>query len=232
MASAASFKKGVSLALKAILFDHDGTLVDSEGSHFRMWLEVLESFGVTLSEQDYQKYYAGMPTPANAIRLIQQFDLTTSADQLIEEKYQANRAFLSKAAFPLMPGARESIQRFHGLGLKLAIVTGAGREGTDATIITYSLDRYLSTSVCSEDVIHSKPSPDCYLLAIKRLGVSANECIAIEDTEHGVRAATSAGIPCMAIPTEMSRHHDFSLARNKFIDVSAATKWVIDQYSL
>lgn len=217
------------MTIKAVLFDHDSTLVESEAIHCEMWIKILNLFDVVLTQELYKKYYAGMPTPSNAADMVERFNLTSSASELIKHKTRDTQDFLSQSAFPLMPGALESIQRLHGRGLKLAIVTGANRVGVNRTASAYNLNHYMSSLVSSDDVTHSKPAPDCYLLAMKQLNVQAGECIAIEDTEHGVKSATAAGISCLAVPTEMSEHHDFTAATGLYGDITEATNWVLDQ---
>ncbi|MBT2773704.1 HAD family phosphatase [Halomonas sp. ISL-60] len=200
------------MKLRAILFDHDGTLVNSEPVHYRMWAHVLQRYGFTLSEQQYKTHYAGVPTPANAIDLVQRYGIDESPELLAEAKNAATREYLERQAFPLMPGVKEAISYFHSAGLKLAVVTGASANGVQTTLRVNELEHYFSAIVSGDDVRASKPAPDCYLLALQQLGVSAAECLAIEDTQHGLEAAYQAGINCVALPTEMSLHHDFRLA--------------------
>ncbi|MCJ8338682.1 MAG: HAD family phosphatase [Pseudomonadales bacterium] len=217
---------GKPLTIKSILFDHDGTLVDSEIAHFQMWVEILKGYDISLSQQQYKSHYAGIPTPANAVDMVQRFSLPVSAKALIAAKNLATQALLSRQAFPLMAGARESIAFFQSCGLQLAVVTGAGREGVDVSIRGHRLQGCFSTVVSGDDVAHSKPAADCYLLALQRLGLTAAQCIAIEDTENGVIAASSAGITCLAVPNIMSEQHDFSSAAEIFHNLEEATQWV------
>lgn len=217
------------MPIKAILFDHDGTLVDSEPTHWRLWQEVLRTHGAVLTEQHYKDYYAGMPTAANAADLAERFAIDQTPAALADAKYAITRAFLARDAFPLMPGVREVLPLFQARGLRLGIVTGAGRNGVEATLRAHSLHGFFETIVTSDDVTHSKPAPDCYLLAAKRLGLRPAECVAIEDTEHGVGAAAAAGIACLAVPNEMSRHHDFSRATAVFDELAAVVAWVRDR---
>jgi beta-phosphoglucomutase-like phosphatase (HAD superfamily) len=70
----------------------------------------------------------------------------------------------------------------------------------------------VTTVVTGDDVPHSKPAPDCYLLALQRLGLPASQCLAVEDTQHGVAAATAAGLRCLAVPNALSTHHRFDQA--------------------
>lgn len=200
------------MQLRAILFDHDGTLVNSEPIHYRMWVQVLQRYGFTLTEQQYKACYAGVPTPTNAIDLVHRFGIDESPEKLAKAKDTATREYLDQQAFPLMPGVDEAISYFHSAGLKLAVVTGASANGVQTTLRVNELKGYFSTVVSGDDVQASKPSPDCYFLALQQLGVSAAECLAIEDTQHGLEAAFRAGIDCVALPTEMSSDQDFNLS--------------------
>lgn len=191
-----------------------------------MWAEVLNPYGIPLSEEQYKHHYAGVPTTANAVDIVKRFNLQVSSSVLADAKNAATHIFLSQRAFPLMPGARESIEFFRSLGFHLAIVTGAGRYGVNATLRAYALHDCFATVVSGDDVRNSKPAPDCYLLAMQRLGVSPIECVAIEDTEHGVAAASSAGIACLAVPNSMSERHNFNCATGTFRNLCEVTQWI------
>lgn len=214
------------MRISAVLFDHDGTLVDSEPTHFQIWQKVLAPYGVALSEKQYKDYYAGVPTAANAVDMVSRFAINEVPATLADAKNSATRTFLSRSAFSLMPGVKEVLSLLRSEGFRLAVVTGAGRNGVEATLRAHSLHDFFETVVSGDDVRQSKPAPDCYLLAIERLGLSPSECIAIEDTEHGVNAATSAGITCLAVPTAMSEHHSFAKAAAVLSELSASVSWV------
>lgn len=216
------------MKLRAILIDHDGTLVNSERIHYKMWVQILARYGFSLSEQQYRTYYAGVPTSANAIDMVQRFGIDESSDQLAGAKNAATRGYLAQQPFPLMPGVREAIFAFHNAGLKLAVVTGAGANGVQKTLVVNDFAKCFSTVVSGDDVRNSKPAPDCYLLALERLGVTADECLAIEDTQHGLEAAVQAGIGCVALPTEMTKHQDFHLAAAVLGGMSEAVDYVHD----
>ena len=214
------------MPIKAIFFDHDGTLVDSEPIHYQLWRDVLATHGVVLSEALYRDCCAGIPTADNAVDLVARFAIDESPASLAEAKNLATRRFLAQYAFPLMPGVRDAVPLVHRAGMRLAIVTGAGADGVQTTLRQHSLSGFFETVVSGDDVKNSKPAPDCYLLAVRRLGLQPSECIAIEDTEHGVNSAAAAGVACLAVPNEMSRHHDFSLATAVFDELSAAVSWI------
>jgi HAD superfamily hydrolase (TIGR01509 family) len=212
--------------LRAVFFDHDGTLVDSEPIHFALWNTILEKYRVRLTEEHYRAHLAGMPVRANAESIVARYGLAVDPLALMAEKNAVTLGYLSHNAFPLMPGARDAIGAFLALGLKLAVVTATGADRIRATLRAHALKPFFSLAVSSDDVANSKPAPDCYLFALDRLGLRAGECIAIEDTGHGLRAASRAGVECVAVPTEMSRHHDFSRAAKVADDLAGAAAHV------
>ncbi len=219
------------MPIKAIFFDHDGTLVDSEPIHYQLWRDVLAARGVALSEALYRDCYAGIPTIDNAVDLVARFAIDATPASLAEAKNVATRRYLEQRAFPLMPGVRAALTQFQRAGLRQAVVTGAGLDGVQSTLRQHALGDYFATVVSGDDVANSKPAPDCYLLAVRRLGLSPSECVAIEDTEHGVNSAAAAGVRCLAVPNDLSRQHDFGQATAVLSDLSAAAAWLHSQMS-
>jgi HAD superfamily hydrolase (TIGR01509 family) len=210
---------------EAVLFDHDGTLVDSEDSHRAHWNAVLEPWGVSLDLALYQQIYAGMPTADNAADIVQRFGLQISAQALADAKNERTRDWLRTQAFPLMPGVVEVLDALQKNGVRLAVVTGARRYAIDATLRWHGLAHRFETVVCAEDVVCNKPHPAVYQLALERLGLKASDCVALEDTEHGL-AAAAAGVPCVAIPTRFSAEHNFSKAASVQPHLLAALAWM------
>ncbi|MBT0569677.1 HAD family phosphatase [Curvibacter sp. CHRR-16] len=208
--------------LQALLFDHDGTLVDSETGHWQQWNQALAELGVSIDEADYSAHYAGLPTVNNAQRLLDTLlcesesrkppEQRLTVQDLVARKQAATRAYLQGGAFPLMPGVREMLQFCQQAGLRMAIVTGARQFVVEATLRFHGLEGVFETVVSADDVQHSKPHPACYLLALQRMGLQASQALAVEDTQFGLAAAHGAGVACVAIPTPLSAHHDFAKA--------------------
>ena len=214
------------MTLKAILFDLDGTLVSSEDIHYQLWVEILNGYGIPFSEQEYKRLYAGMPSAANAVDMIKRYALNTDPERLLRAKIHATHAYLAHQSYPLMPHVRETIASFEAQGLILAIVTGADGISVMSNVHAHDLQRVFATIVSGDDVVHNKPAPDCYLLAMSQLGLRSDECVAIEDSEHGVMAASQAGVACLAIPNAMSVDHDFSRATAVLSSLQDAQDWV------
>lgn len=219
----------MSIRFHAVLFDHDGTLVDSEGQHWALWNQVLAPYGLSLTQAQYKDFYAGVPTDANAVDLVERFGVKEAPTVLARLKNESAQAYLQTNAFPLMPGVRESMAQLQAAHLRMGVVTGARAYAIHATLRSHALAAAFETVVSADDVVHSKPAPDCYLLALQRMGLQAHNVVAFEDTEHGVAAAVAAGLACVAIPTEMSASHDFSAATVTVPSMLDAVRWVLAQ---
>ena len=219
----------MSIRFHAVLFDHDGTLVDSEAQHFALWNQVLAPYGFALTLAQYKDFYAGVPTDANAVDLVERFGVKEVPEVLARLKNESAQAYLQANAFPLMPGVRDSIAQLQAANLRMGVVTGARAYAIHATLRSHDLAAEFETVMSADDVVHSKPAPDCYLLALQRMGLSAQDVVAFEDTEHGVAAAIAAGLACVAIPTEMSANHDFSAATVTLPSMQDAVRWVLAQ---
>ena len=219
--------------LRALLLDHDGTLVDSEHAHYRMWVDILAPFELDLPLKDYVEYHAGRSTTSNAVRLREDNPtLTMSIEDLIVAKDQAVEDYLATEAFPLMPGATELIDDFIARGARAAIVTGADGAGVAVSARWHGLDSLMSTVVSGDQGENGKPAPDGYLLAAERLGVDPAECVAVEDTEAGVNSAATAGVVCIAVPSEMSRSHDFGRADAVLDSLVDAREWIFSNFEI
>ena len=219
----------MSSRFKAVLFDHDGTLVDSEAVHHALWNQVLQPYGVEIPRDVYMQHYSGVPALANGEDVRQRYGLSPTADALAEAKNSAAAVYLQTHAFPLMPGVRESLARLNAAGLRKGVVTGARMFAIAATLRSHAMAPEFEVVVSADEVVHSKPAPDCYLLALQQMGLQASEAVAFEDTEHGVASAIAAGVACVAIPTPMSAAQDFSAATVVVQDMAAAVDWVLKQ---
>ncbi len=214
------------MTVKAILFDHDGTIVDSEQAHFEMWRDVLREYGVELSHEEYTNQYAGIPTTSNAVTIVENHTINATPAQLVQAKAEATNQYLSKQAFPLMDGAFDSIRYFYERGYHIGIVTGAGREGVDVTLKDHGFDKYVSIVVSGDDVTNSKPAPDCYLLAAEKLCIEPSECLALEDTYNGSLAAIGAGIKCVGVSASSRVRSLFTGTIYECANLNAATQWL------
>lgn len=214
---------GINKQTRVVLFDHDGTLIDSESVHFRLWQHVLDNYDVVLNHAFHDQKMAGIPVDQNAVDLVEHLNLSVPASQLAKEKHALTREFLNEQAFPLMPDAASAVQQVFEQGYTIGIVTGGSRQSVDQTLSQHGFDKWISVVVAVEDVAQSKPAPDCYLQALSKLGISAEQAVSVEDTMYGMQASLSAHIPCVVIPTPNSAAHDFTGAAARY---DSLTQWL------
>lgn len=218
-------------AVIALLLDHDGTLVDSESAHHLLWNEVLAPYGVSITAQEYERDYAGLPALDNGAQSVARFGLQATAHDLAVAKYNATRAYLQDRAFPLMPGVTQALDHWRSR-FRLGVVTGARTFAVQNTLEKHGLAAGFECVVSADDVPRTKPDPACYRLALERMGLRPEQALAIEDTAHGVEAAAGAGVRCIAIPTPLSEGHDFSRACAVVRDMAAAVEWIDRNFGL
>lgn len=214
------------MTLKAILFDFDGTLANSEEAHRGVWNRILAAYGTELGEQEYKRDYAGLPVPAGAHKVRKARGLAVDELELIERKTRLTAEVFASVPVELMPHAREALEWARGRGLRLALVTGTARAELTPTLDHHGLAGFFECVVTRDDVAHSKPDPESYLRALELLGLPASAALAIEDTCHGVQAADAAELEVVAIPNDYSRDHDFGEASFIADGLPAALDWI------
>jgi beta-phosphoglucomutase-like phosphatase (HAD superfamily) len=209
------------MQIKAVLFDCDGTLVDSEYAHYLSWKKALEHVGSNFSLEEYFSY-VGKSADTNASLLAQKTGKDCS-DIILQTK-RAHYKELCKEKLPAISATVDFLRLLAGekqtLGLKIGVCSAAGRKDLFSHLhdlkILHLLDIILSGQ---EDLAGyqdpegvNKPKPYIYLEALKQLGICAQECIVIEDSSAGIEAATSAGCFTIAVPNDYTRHQDLSSA--------------------
>lgn len=195
--------------IEAVIFDHDGTLVDSEGKHFELWREVLLPFGIDFGEDEYKTEHSGIPTLENAQVLVDKYRMPISVNELFKLKESNVEKYLLNNAFELIPGVIACMRQFAQAGLKMAIATGARKAEIKSSLSVHGFDKYIAFAATSEDAQHSKPAPDVYKLAAEKIGVACEKCIAIEDSATGLKSARAAGMECIVVRNAWSISQNF-----------------------
>jgi len=211
------------MGLKLVIFDHDGTLVDSESTHFSIWRNFLANYDIDFQEHDYMQHCSGVPTLQNAKLILEYYDLDFSMEDLAEQKEAYTSRYLEKRSLPLMPFASECIDRCRSAGLLCAVATGASRYEIQKTCSTYFDHATFDTLATKDDVQRSKPAPDVYQLVMDQLDIAPDQCIAIEDSATGVSSALAASLDVIAIPNAYSKQQNLSQATYTCANLREAT---------
>lgn len=188
--------------VKAVVFDFDGVLANSEPLHLAAYQEVFSALGVQLTRDEYYANYLGYDDQGVFRKLgaAQGWMLDDGrVAALIEEKSRVFDATIERTDI-LYPAAAECVQRL-GAEFPLGIASGALRYEIEMILERARLHRHFRFIVASGDTPNSKPWPDPYIRAAELHGVSASACVAIEDSRWGIESAKAAGLKCVGITT-------------------------------
>ncbi|PGL68866.1 HAD family hydrolase [Bacillus sp. AFS055030] len=192
--------------IKAVIFDFDGLIVDTESVWFEAYKEVLQRYEVGLT---FQKFSEVVGTSdeilfdfinSNLKEPIEKELIEEMAKELVDEKL-------------LEPALRESVEDYlvsaKNAGLKIALASSSSREWVEGFLKKLNIYEYFSVIKTKDDVKNVKPDPELYLKAIEAIGVQAKEAIAFEDSLNGLIAATKAGLHCVIVPNQVTSHLEF-----------------------
>lgn len=193
---------------RAVLFDCDGVLVDSEPHSEAAWLAVLgrRGHGVTAADVaactglGYAATYEHLAAVDPAVRLPDALTLWPEVQAALAESFDRGLA--------VFPDAAACVTELAFAGVPLGVASSSPRQRLDLTLEHSRLARYFSATAAGDEVEHGKPAPDVYLLAARRLGVQPGDCLAIEDTGHGAVSAAAAGMRVLGVarrPEETGR---------------------------
>jgi HAD superfamily hydrolase (TIGR01509 family) len=211
--------------IRAVLFDLDGVLADTEPLQWRAYRRVLSEFGVDVGIDEYRRHWiATGQGPEYACRT---YRLPMTPDELRGRKAGAYRALLD-GDLAARPGAVAALARLRP-GRRLALVTNTARAEVALILDRLGMASAFDAIVAREDYAAAKPAPDGYLTAAVRLGIPARDCVVVEDTERGVRAGLAAGMRVVAVPNELTRDNDFTRCLHRLEHLDALTAALLDE---
>ena len=207
------------------VFDLDGVIVDSEPIHERATDEYLAGLGAS---DDHALRQDMLGRRVRDLTDVLAERLGRHADEVFAEREAIFWRLLETDDGPRpMPGLREAIAKLSAAGLGLAVATSGTRAYVDFTLERLGVAAAFKAVVSGEDVTHGKPDPESYLRAAALLGADPADCVALEDTFHGVTAARAAGMRAVAIPNALTASMDFSGAEAVVADLEAAADYVL-----
>lgn len=197
---------------KAVIFDMDGVIIDSEPIHSRVKLDTFAHFGLPFAEEDLV-HYMGRTSRVIFEDTLRKFGRTdiTAAD-MAAYKHDHYLEVLESGEIEPVTGSVEFIQRLHAAGIPLALATSSNVRAMNAVLDSFGIRKYFTSILSGGELPESKPHPAIYLISAERLGVKPEDCMVVEDTTNGIRAAKAAGMYCVAYRNPNSGEQDLSLA--------------------
>ena len=198
-------------SLRALLFDFDGLIVDTEWPIYQAWCQTFRDYGHSLSLETFNQCIGtNFDTWSPKTHLEELTGTRIDWDPLDCARQSSIEKNLEGA--PAMPGIPESVHAGGKSGFKLGVVSSSSHRWVDGWLQRIGLFDQFNLTVCRDDAPRIKPAPDLYLEAARQLDLNPGSCLVVEDSVNGVKAAKAAGMPSVAIPNRVTACCDFSLA--------------------
>jgi len=193
----------------ALIFDMDGTLVDSGQLHEMAWIETLNHYSIPI-DRALMRSLAGVPTLGTVELLLDKFQVrsTTPAAEIHQFKERFVRDNVTNMIKPT--ALLDIVQRYYGIK-PMAVGTGAQTDEALHILEICGLDKYINAVVGADQVSNPKPAPDTFLRCAELLGVPPEHCVVFEDAKLGMEAATRAGMTVVDVQAELQIHNDYFL---------------------
>ena len=206
--------------IQAVIFDLDGVIVSTDEYHYRAWKRLADAEGIPFDRQDNDRLRGVSRMESLEIILEKSARVFTESEKqaLAEKKNNTYRALLAGLSpRDILPGVNKVIDALRARGIKLAI--GSSSKNAGPILQAIGLDRAFDTVVDGTHITRSKPDPEVFTLAAKRLGVHPQRCLVVEDADAGVDAALAAGMRVLAVGSAAS-HPGATLAAESLAGIS------------
>jgi HAD superfamily hydrolase (TIGR01509 family) len=198
--------------LKAVIFDMDGVIIDSEPLHHYAYHKMFKDVNIKVSDEVYESF-TGQSTINICKKLCDIFRLEETPEYLVSLKRKHYEyIFENDKDFDLIDGVLDLIKEYHSNGLTLVLGSSASMPGIERIFNRFDLNAYFKAKLSGADLKASKPHPEIFINAAKASGFKTSECIVIEDSTNGITAANDAGIFSVGFDSVHSKNQDYSNA--------------------
>jgi HAD superfamily hydrolase (TIGR01509 family) len=197
--------------IRALVFDFDGLIVDTEGPIFRAWQRIYREHGQELPRERWLTIIGTATGPFDPLLDLRERTgeaLAGDALDALERRYYQEATAMQQ----LLPGVERYLADARRLQLKTAVASSSKATWVMDHLERFGIQEKFDAILCREDVSRTKPDPELYLKALERLAVTPSEAIAFEDSANGIRAAKDAGIFCVAVPNPLTADMDLQQA--------------------
>lgn len=203
--------------IKAIIFDMDGLMIDSERVTFECYQEIMKPMDLTMTEEFY-KTLLGKPLRG----IYETFYGTYGRDFPIESVIKDVHALMAKRfateGVPIKKGLLPLLSYLKEHNYKTIVATSSNRDRVDTILAQANITQYFDDSICGDEVTHGKPDPEVFLKSCEKLGVKTDEAFVLEDSEAGIQAASSADIKVICIPDMKYPTEEYAKKTYKILD--------------
>ncbi len=189
--------------MKAVIFDMDGVISDTQHIYSAAESKVMEEYGIYVDPEEMARRFSGV---SDVDQFGQLFREVGQSMPPIEEIVQKRNALMAGAHIKVVPGASEIIKMLHDRMIPMAVASGSALDYIDFVLEELALRPLFSAIASGNEVANGKPAPDVFLLAAKRLRVAPSDCVVIEDGLHGMMGAKAAGMFCVGLLTHVTEN--------------------------
>ncbi|MGH1385267.1 HAD family hydrolase [Kordia sp.] len=206
--------------LKGVLFDMDGVIVDTEPLHHKAYNGMFDEVGIDVSPQLYQSF-TGQSTINICRKLCDHFSLSEAPETLVQlKRNNFKHLFANDPSLTLIDGVLDIIKEYHERELKLVLASSASMMTINNVFERFDLNQYFIAKFSGADLKQSKPHPEIFEKAAYATGYERANCMVIEDSTNGIKAANAAGIFCVGYDSVHSKNQDYSIANMVISDFS------------
>lgn len=193
--------------MKAVIFDRDGVLIDSESTNVNSVIKAFKELGITISDHD-KDFIVGRHPDSYKNILLDKYSFSYEQFRILQRKIYYELI----ESTPLFDKTINLIKELHELKIPLALNTSSSLNSTLEVLKKADLENVFDVVVTFEDYEKRKPDPDSYIITSNKLKIKPEDCVVIEDSQIGLESAKSAGMKCIAIPNEYTKNQDLSKA--------------------
>jgi beta-phosphoglucomutase family hydrolase len=186
------------MSVQAVIFDMDGTVVDTTELEYKAWSRMMREQGVEFTHEEYIKVLGAKGSEIVKKHLDWDED---AIQEILQNKEKYFKELVAQHGLELIPGVEKVLQDIQQIPLKMALATGASRKKLEFVLEQLPIGQYFDAMITADDTQTGKPDPEVFLNAAKKLGVPPDSCIVMEDARNGAQAAKKGHMICIAITT-------------------------------